>query len=130
MSGWTLTKLYIFAVTLTLLAGCGSMFDEPCTIPAGNYVYTFSDAGGTCAPEIVDEVTAISGTTEVPENAACGDLTSNETRQLDNGCSLETTVSADGTSEGIEGATTTVDLTCPEQRNSCTHEFDVTYTRQ
>lgn len=130
MSGWTFTKLGVVAATITLIAGCGSALDEPCTIPSGTYEYTFSDAGGTCSPEVVDEVTAISGTTEVPEDAACTELTSTETRELDNDCYLEVNVTAEGTSEGIEDATATVDLTCPQERNSCSHEFDVTYTRQ
>lgn len=130
MSRRTLTQIVTIAATITLLAGCGSALDGPCTIPSGTYEYTYSDAGGTCSPEVVDEVTDISGTTEVPENAACGELSSTETRELDNDCDLEANVTAEGTSEGIEDATATVDLTCPQERNSCSHEFDVTYTAQ
>jgi hypothetical protein len=103
---------------------------DQCTVPSGTYTATFTDDGGNCSQAIVNEVTSTQFDNEVESGEACGMYTSETTDQLNNGCTLTTTIQGDGTGSGIEDATANIDLDCPDSADNCSHDFNADFEYQ
>jgi len=120
-----------------LLAACGGTDGgdngnngDQCTVPSGTYTATFTDAGGNCSQLIVDELTSTQFDNEVESDEACGMYTSETTDELDNGCTLTTTIQGYGNSSGIEDATAEINIDCPDSANNCSHNFNADFAYQ
>jgi hypothetical protein len=124
---------------LVLSTSCGSAADtdnndlentdDSCTTPSGEYVVNWSDDGGNCPQELVNEITADMETREVEPDTSCGQFTASHSETLDNGCEVSSTETGEFTSSGVTNGQASVDISsCAE--DNCSHEFKVYYEKQ
>jgi hypothetical protein len=101
-----------------------------CTVPQGTYTQTWSDAGGDCPQEVVDNLTSIRTDIEIEEPKECGTIFANDSGVADNGCEYELTHSFEGTDSGLKNGEATVEYSSCPSGAGCTHDFNVYYEKR
>ncbi len=97
-------------------------------VPEGTYTQTWSDAGGNCSNEAVNEITSGRSDIELEEPKECAQLVYEDTETLDNGCQVELSMSIEASDDGLEDGEATMEVSC--SASECSHDFNIYHQKR
>ncbi len=111
---------------LVALSSC----EKPCEVPAGTYELTYKKLEGDCPDELVTQFDGKQSDLEI-EAGVCRRFAFQHSADLPNGCALDTDMSAQLVTTGVEDGQAALTLRCTKPKTyTCRHLFAVEYRRK